>query len=85
MKSPRKAVWLAVAGVAAASVALSGCSGSSGGTDANGKTEIVVASLQPGASAEALAAFNTQVKTFEKKNPDIDVKGEEYNLSLIHI
>ena len=79
MKSPRKAVWLAVAGVAAASVALSGCSGSSGGTDANGKTEIVVASLQPGASAAALAAFNTQVKTFEKKNPDIDVKGEEYN------
>ena len=79
MKSRRKAVWLAVAGVAAASVALSGCSGSSGGTDANGKTEIVVASLQPGASAAALAAFNTQVKTFEKKNPDIDVKGEEYN------
>ena len=78
MKSPRKAAVLAIAGVAAASMVLSGCS-SSGGTSANGKTEIVVASLQPGASAAALQAFAAQVKTFEKKNPDIDVKGEEYN------
>jgi multiple sugar transport system substrate-binding protein len=78
MKSPRKAAVLAIAGVAAASVALSGCS-SSGGTSADGKTEIVVASLQPGASAEALQSFQAQVKAFEKKNPDIDVKGEEYN------
>ena len=77
MKSPRKSIILAVAGVAAASVVMSGCS-SSGGA-ASGKTEIVVASVQPGASAEALAAFQTQVKTFEKKNPDIIVKGEEYN------
>ena len=77
MKSPRKSIILAVAGVAAASVVLSGCS-SSGGS-ASGKTEIVVASVQPGASAAALAAFQTQVKTFEKKNPDIIVKGEEYD------
>ena len=78
MKSPRRSIILAVAGVAAASVVLSGCS-SSGGGSANGKTEIVVASVQPGASAAALAAFQTQVKTFEKKNPDITVKGEEYD------
>jgi multiple sugar transport system substrate-binding protein len=78
MKSPRRSIILAVAGVAAASVVLSGCSASGGGTS-NGKTEIVVASVQPGASAESLAAFQTQVKTFEKKNPDIIVKGEEYN------
>jgi multiple sugar transport system substrate-binding protein len=77
MKSPRKSIILAVAGVAAASVVLSGCS-SSGGAPA-GKTEIVVASVQPGASAAALQAFQTQVKTFEKKNPDIIVKGEEYD------
>ena len=78
MKSPRRSIILAVAGVAAASVVLSGCSASGGGT-ANGKTEIVVASVQPGASAESLAAFQTQVKTFEKKNPDIIVRGEEYD------
>jgi multiple sugar transport system substrate-binding protein len=77
MKSPRRSIILAVAGVAAASVVLSGCSTS--GSAANGKTEIVVASVQPGASAEALAAFQTQVKTFEKKNPDIVVRGEEYD------
>jgi multiple sugar transport system substrate-binding protein len=77
MKSPRKGIFLAVAGVAAASVVLSGCSTGSGSS--NGKTEIVVASLQPGASADALASFQTQVKTFEKKNPDIVVKGEEYD------
>jgi multiple sugar transport system substrate-binding protein len=77
MKSPRKSVILAVAGVAAAGMVLSGCS-SSGGAP-NGKTEIVVASVQPGASAASLEAFQTQVKTFEKKNPDIIVKGEEYD------
>ncbi|HEX4442273.1 MAG TPA: extracellular solute-binding protein [Galbitalea sp.] len=77
MKSPRKSIILAVAGVAAAGMVLSGCS-SSGGSS-NGKIEIVVASVQPGASADALAAFQTQVKTFEKKNPDITVKGEEYD------
>jgi ABC-type glycerol-3-phosphate transport system substrate-binding protein len=78
MKSPRRAAVLAIAGVAAASVVLSGCSTGSG-SSGDGKTEIVVASLQPGATAAALAAFQAQVKTFEKKNPDIDVKGEEYN------
>jgi multiple sugar transport system substrate-binding protein len=78
MKSPRRSIILAVAGVAAASVVLSGCS-ASGGSSSNGKTEIVVASVQPGASAASLAAFQTQVKTFEKKNPDITVRGEEYN------
>ena len=77
MKSPRKGIFLAVAGVAAASVVLSGCSANAGSS--NGKTEIVVASLQPGASADALASFQTQVKTFEKANPDIIVKGEEYD------
>jgi multiple sugar transport system substrate-binding protein len=77
MKSPRKSIILAVAGVAAAGMVLSGCSSNAG--SANGKTEIVVASVQPGASAAALAAFQTQVKTFEKKNPDIIVKGEEYD------
>jgi multiple sugar transport system substrate-binding protein len=77
MKSPRKSIILAAAGVAAAGMVLSGCS-SSGGSSGD-KTEIVVASVQPGASAAALEAFQTQVKTFEKKNPDIDVKGEEYD------
>jgi multiple sugar transport system substrate-binding protein len=79
MKSPRRSIILAVAGVAAASVVLSGCSSSGGGGTASGKTEIVVASVQPGASAAALQAFQTQVKTFEKKYPDITVKGEEYD------
>jgi multiple sugar transport system substrate-binding protein len=75
MKSPRKVAVFAIAGIATASL-LAGCSSGSG---SSGKTEIVVASLQPGASAAALQAFQAQVKTFEKKNPDIDVKGEEYN------
>ena len=77
MKSPRKAVILAVAGVAATGLALSGCSSNTGA--AAGKTEIVVASVQPGASAASLQAFQTQVKAFEKKNPDIVVRGEEYD------
>jgi ABC-type glycerol-3-phosphate transport system substrate-binding protein len=77
MKSPRKSIILTVAGVAAAGMVLSGCSSSGGSV--NGKTEIVVASVQPGASAAALEAFQSQVKTFEKKNPDIIVKGEEYD------
>ena len=79
MKSPRKSIILAAAGIAAAGMVLSGCSSSGGGGLANGKTEIVVASVQPGASAAALQAFQTQVATFEKKNPDIIVKGEEYD------
>jgi multiple sugar transport system substrate-binding protein len=77
MKSPRRVAVLGIATVAAAGL-LSGCAAGSGGSS-DGKTEIVVASLQPGASAAALQAFQAQVKTFEKKNPDIVVKGEEYN------
>ena len=76
MKSPGKVAVFAIAGVTAAAL-LSGCS--SAGGSGSGKTEIVVASLQPGASAAALKGFSDQVKAFEKKYPDIVVKGEEYN------
>lgn len=73
MKSHRKVV--AAFAVAATVVALAGCSTGAGG---NGKTEIRVATFPPGADAAAYDAFATQEAQFEKKHPDIDVIGVEY-------
>ncbi|MCX7522279.1 sugar ABC transporter substrate-binding protein [Microbacterium sp. STN6] len=72
----RKAVALAVA-VAAGTAMLSGCSSSDAGT-ADGKVNLVVAPVLPGATADALTALADRVKQFEKQNPDINVKAIEY-------
>ncbi|WP_223694091.1 ABC transporter substrate-binding protein [Leifsonia poae] len=69
---------LAIGLVTAAGVAmLSGCSDSGSSTD-NGKVNLVVAPVLPGATADALKTLASRVKQFEKKYPDINVKAIEY-------
>lgn len=46
---------------------------------ATSTVNISVASLVPGATAAATAAFNSQVKAFEKQNPEIRVKSVQYD------
>ncbi|MEN0085662.1 MAG: extracellular solute-binding protein [Leifsonia sp.] len=76
MKSPRRIA--AVAAVTLAGVGLlAGCS-SAGGDANDGKVHITVASLIPGSDKAAFKAFDDRVKEFEKANPDIVVKSEEY-------
>lgn len=76
MKSPHRIA--AVAAVTLAGVGLlAGCS-SSGGEANDGKVHITVASLIPGSDKAAFKAFDDRVKEFEKANPDIVVKSEEY-------
>ncbi|WP_313541918.1 extracellular solute-binding protein [Leifsonia aquatica] len=76
MKSPRTIAAVAAVALAGAGV-LAGCS--SAGSDANdGKVHITVASLIPGSDKAAFTAFDDRVKEFEKANPDIVVKSEEY-------
>lgn len=76
MKSPLK-VLLASAGALATVITFAGCSASPG-TGSTDKVSITVASLIPGSSKEAFAAFNARVKEFEKANPNITLKTEEY-------
>lgn len=75
MKSPRS---VAIAGLAAVAMvgALAACS--AGGGDADGKTELRVATFPPGADEAAYTAFAEQEKQFEEENPDIDIIGVEY-------
>lgn len=76
MKSPRTIAAVAAVALAGAGV-LAGCS--SAGADSNdGKTHITVASLIPGSDKAAFKAFDDRVKEFEKANPDIVIKSEEY-------
>lgn len=76
MKSPRTIAAVAAVALAGAGV-LAGCS--SAGSDANdGKVHITVASLIPGSDKAAFKAFDDRVTEFEKANPDIVVKSEEY-------
>jgi len=77
MMSSRR--WVAFAAFAATGVGLlSGCSSAGDKTAANGKTTITVASLIPGSTKEAVAAFNGRVTAFEKVHPDITVTPQEY-------
>lgn len=76
MKSPRTIAAVAAVAIAGAGI-LAGCS-SSGSDDADGKVHITVASLIPGSDKAAFKAFDDRVKEFEKANPDIVVKSEEY-------
>jgi ABC-type glycerol-3-phosphate transport system substrate-binding protein len=76
MKSPTKVLFASV-GALATVIAFAGCS--AGPTKAaDGKVSITVASLIPGSTKEAFAAFDARVKEFEKANPNITVKSEEY-------
>lgn len=76
MKSPRT-----IAAVAAITIAgvglLAGCS-SSGSDSSDGKVHITVASLIPGSDKAAFKAFDDRVKEFEKANPNVVIKSEEY-------
>lgn len=76
MKSPRTIAAVAAVALAGAGV-LAGCS-SAGSDSGDGKTHITVASLIPGSDKAAFKAFDDRVKEFEKANPDIVVKSEEY-------
>ncbi|UAJ81277.1 extracellular solute-binding protein [Leifsonia sp. ZF2019] len=76
MKSPRTIAAVTAVALAGAGI-LAGCS-SSGGDANDGKVHITVASLIPGSDKAAFKAFDDRVKEFEKANPDIVVKSEEY-------
>jgi multiple sugar transport system substrate-binding protein len=75
MRSPRSVAAIAALTIAGVGL-LAGCSSSGSGDD--GKTHITVASLIPGSDKAAFKAFDDRVKEFEKANPDIVVKSEEY-------
>jgi len=78
MKSPAKIVTIVAATLAGVGL-LSGCSTNAAQDD--GKTTISVVSLIPGTEQAAFDAFDAQVAQFEKANPDITVKGVEYEWS----
>lgn len=67
--TPRRAT-IAVAGTALAALALAGCSGSSGGTTADGKVEISFLTTN---GDDAIATGNALITAFEKANPDVTV------------
>ncbi|MEV7828807.1 ABC transporter substrate-binding protein [Microbacterium enclense] len=67
--TPRRAT-IAVAGTALAALALAGCSGSSGGTTADGKVEISFLTTN---GDDAIATGNALITAFEKANPDVAV------------
>ena len=78
MRSPRTVAAVAAITIAGAGL-LAGCSSAGGGSDTtNGKVSITVASLIPGSDKAAFKAFDDRVKEFEKANPDIVIKSEEY-------
>ena len=74
MKSRSKAL---IAGIAAIGViaSLAACSTPAA---SDGKVTITVVSLIPGSKQSAFDAFDAQVKQFEKANPNITVKSQEY-------
>jgi multiple sugar transport system substrate-binding protein len=76
MKSPRRVVIASVAAFATV-IGLAACSPGST-TSENGKVTITVASLVPGSSKDAFAAFYARVQAFEKVNKNITLKPVEY-------
>jgi multiple sugar transport system substrate-binding protein len=73
----KSAIRVAAAGIAvfATVAALAGCSAPAADS---GKVTISVVSLIPGSKPAAFAAFDDQVKQFEKANPNVTVTPEEY-------
>lgn len=76
MKSRKGLAALAIAAVGVG--LLAGCSSSGSASAQNGKVYITVAPVLPGATADALKELGTQVKLFEKQNPNIVVKPIEW-------
>jgi len=76
MRSPRTVAAFAAVTLAGVGL-LAGCASSSGDSS-DGKVHITVASLIPGSDKAAFAAFDERVKEFEKANPNIVLKTEEY-------
>jgi multiple sugar transport system substrate-binding protein len=74
MKSIHRAMAVAVAAVTLLAVGIASIATASSVKT----TSITVAALIPGATTEAKAQFDNQVKAFEKANPSIKVKGIEY-------
>ncbi|MFF1574369.1 extracellular solute-binding protein [Leifsonia sp. NPDC058292] len=77
MRSPRTVAAFAAITLAGVGL-LAGCASSGGGDSADGKVHITVASLIPGSDKAAFKAFDDRVKEFEKANPNIVLKTEEY-------
>jgi ABC-type glycerol-3-phosphate transport system substrate-binding protein len=67
---------MCVAALLAAATALTACS--SGAESADGKVVVTVA-IDPGLEKGAVDAFNGRVAQFEKANPTIDIRPQEYN------
>lgn len=65
-------------GVAMGAAALLAVSVASGAAASTPKVKISVASLIPGSTKAATAAFNAQIKQFEKANPGISVQSVQY-------
>jgi multiple sugar transport system substrate-binding protein len=79
MSALRKASVTALTAVIAASL-LTGCGSGSekAGTGKAGQVKLSVVSLKPGSEKAAFAAFDNQVKIFEKANPGIKIESHEY-------
>lgn len=77
MRSPRTVAAFAAVTLAGVGL-LAGCASSGGGDSSDGKVHITVASLIPGSDKAAFKAFDDRVKEFEKANPNIVLKSEEY-------
>lgn len=73
MKSPTKVIAIVAAFATVASLAA--CNA---GDAPDSKVELRVATFPPGADQAAYDAFATQEAQFEKKHPDIDIIGVEY-------
>ncbi len=73
MKSPLKVIAIAAAAATVASLAACSTGGPS-----DGRVELRVATFPPGADQAAYDAFAVQEQQFEKKHPDIDIVGVEY-------
>jgi len=79
MSALRKASVTALTAVVAASLLTACGSGSNKTASGNaGQVKLSVVSLKPGSEKAAFAAFDNQVKIFEKANPSIKIQSHEY-------
>ncbi|OKJ35682.1 extracellular solute-binding protein [Streptomyces sp. CB01580] len=76
----RPSLRIAMTGVTAGALvcALASCSGSGDDTAADGKVTITVSGRPPATNAAAVKIFNARVAEFEKANPGIRIKTNEY-------
>ncbi|MFB7914494.1 ABC transporter substrate-binding protein [Streptomyces sp. NPDC056061] len=76
----RPSLRIAMTGVTAGALvcALASCSGSGSDTAADGKVTITVSGRPPATDAASVKTFNARVAEFEKANPGIKVRTNEY-------